>query len=117
MGAKRVRYVIDLIREDMAERGWRPVDLAKAARLTEQRISLFLRGLVQTAPTAKAIADAMGHSVRRYIAAAADVGGSTPVRGDGDAAELIHAAEPTGPAPRAPREMSGEMSGESRGGR
>lgn len=59
-------YNVDLIRDDMALKGWLPTDLAKQADVSDMTISRFLNGEVQTPPTAKKIADALGRPVKRY---------------------------------------------------
>lgn len=63
-------YNVALILEDMAVKGWLPTHLAKAACVSDMTVSRFLSGEVQTAPTAKKIARALGRSVRRYLVAA-----------------------------------------------
>jgi transcriptional regulator with XRE-family HTH domain len=67
--APRVRFNTQLIAEDMAEKGWTKLDLATQARVSDMTVIRFLRGESQTAPTAKKLADALGHPVRRYITA------------------------------------------------
>ncbi len=59
-------YNADLVRDDMALEGWLPTDLAREAEVSDMTVSRFLSGEVQTAPTAKKIADALGKSVKRY---------------------------------------------------
>lgn len=56
--------------EDLTAKGWLPTDLAKRAAVSDMTVSRFLRGHTQTARTAKKLAKALGHSVRRYITAA-----------------------------------------------
>lgn len=53
--------------EDVALRGWLPIDLARKARVADMTVYRFLRGEQQTAPTAKKLAAALGYSVRRYL--------------------------------------------------
>jgi transcriptional regulator with XRE-family HTH domain len=62
-----VRYNVALIVQDMTERGWLPTDLAKKARVSDMRVSRFLKGEFQTARTAKALARALGRPLRRYL--------------------------------------------------
>jgi hypothetical protein len=84
MGAKTaaVIYNVPLILEDMATKGWLKVHLADRAGLSQMTIGRFLDGEFQTAPTAKAIAGALGRSVRRYIVSAVDnAGGGREVGG------------------------------------
>jgi transcriptional regulator with XRE-family HTH domain len=65
--AEPIQYDAQLMAEDMALRGWTKLDLAKRARVADMTVIRFLRGESQTAPTAKKLANALGHSVRRYI--------------------------------------------------
>jgi transcriptional regulator with XRE-family HTH domain len=58
------------MQEDMFLKGWLPTDLAKRARISDMTVSRFLRGKVQTAPTAKKLARALGQSVQRYLISA-----------------------------------------------
>jgi transcriptional regulator with XRE-family HTH domain len=60
------RYRVDLIHDDMALKGWMPTDLARESGLSNMTISRFLSAEVQTAPTAKRIAEALGRSIKRY---------------------------------------------------
>lgn len=62
-----VRYNVALLKEDMALRGWLPTHLARAAGVSEMTVSRFLSGKVQTAPTLKKFAEALGRAPRRYI--------------------------------------------------
>ena len=62
----RIRFNVQLIREDMADRGWNGTALARACGLSPMTISYFLSGFRQTNPTAKKIADAFGKTVKRY---------------------------------------------------
>lgn len=66
-GAITVRYNVQLMAEDMALRGWSPVDLARRACVADMSVYRFLRGERQTAPMAKKLAEALGRSVRRYL--------------------------------------------------
>lgn len=63
----RERYDVGLMVDDMALRGWLPTDLARKAHVSDMTVSRFLRGESQTAKTAKKLADALGHSIRRYL--------------------------------------------------
>lgn len=58
-----------LMQHDMAARGWQPADLADRAQVARSTVSRFLSGELQTARTAKKLATALGHSLRRYLAA------------------------------------------------
>lgn len=53
--------------EDMAAKGWTKLELANRAGVADMTVIRFLRGESQTAPTAKKLAKALGHSVRRYL--------------------------------------------------
>lgn len=63
----KVAYDVGLIRVDMAVKGWLPTHLAAAAEVSDMTVSRFLSGEIQTAPTAKKLAKALGRSVVRYI--------------------------------------------------
>lgn len=67
MAKPRVRYNVTRLAEDMAERGWMPKDIARVADVSDKQVQRFLRGEVQTAKTAKKLADALGYSPRRYV--------------------------------------------------
>lgn len=51
----------------MTLRGWNNSDLARAADVSAMAVTRFLSGEHRTAPMAKKLADALGHSVRRYL--------------------------------------------------
>ena len=63
----RIRYDVDRMLADMAEKGWLATHLAKAAAVSDMTVSRFLSGQIQTAPTAKKLARGLGRSIRRYI--------------------------------------------------
>lgn len=63
----KVRYNLPLLLADMAAKGWLPTHLARAAAVSDMTVSRFLSEEVQTAPTAKKLANALGYSIRRYI--------------------------------------------------
>ena len=65
--ATRVQFDSQLIAEDMALKGWTKLDLANRAGVSDMTVIRFLRGQSQTAPTAKKLAKALGHSIRRYL--------------------------------------------------
>jgi plasmid maintenance system antidote protein VapI len=69
---QRVRFDGRLVAEDMAAKGWQANDLARKVRpqVATSTITRFINGDSQTAPIAKRIAKALGHSVRRYIVSA-----------------------------------------------
>ncbi len=58
------------MRDDMALKGWLPIDLARAADVADMTVYRFLAREAQTAKTAKKLADALGYSVRRYLISA-----------------------------------------------
>ena len=60
-------YDVAILRQDMAAKGWLPVDLARKARVSHMSVSRFLSGERQTARMAKRFAEALGYSVRRYL--------------------------------------------------
>jgi plasmid maintenance system antidote protein VapI len=63
----RVAYDVEKLRWDLAERGWLPTDLARAAEVSDMTVSRFLSGQRQTARTAAKLAKALGKTVRRYL--------------------------------------------------
>lgn len=60
------RYDARLMADDMGEKGWNSVDLARRADVAISTVTRFLRGEHQTGKTAKKLAEALGRSVRRY---------------------------------------------------
>jgi transcriptional regulator with XRE-family HTH domain len=68
----RLHYNLTLLMADMALKGWLPTHLARAASVSDMTVSRFLSGDIQTAPTAKKLAKALGYSVRRYLLIPAD---------------------------------------------
>jgi len=65
--ATTVRFDGRLMAEDVAIKGWLPVDLARRASVADMTVYRFLSGERQTAPIAKKLARALGFSVRRYL--------------------------------------------------
>ena len=66
-------YDVGLIQDDMAARGWLPVDLARAAGISHMTVARFLTGERRTARMAKKIAKAFGYSTaRRYVVSSRD---------------------------------------------
>jgi plasmid maintenance system antidote protein VapI len=63
----RPSYNVDLMRADLAEKGWLPAHLAKAAGVADMSVYRFLNGEHQTPPMAKKLAKAMRRPVRRYL--------------------------------------------------
>lgn len=68
-----MRFNRQLLAEDMAIRGWTKSELAARAGVSDMTVIRFLRGERQTGPTAKKLAKALGHSVRRYLVSAASL--------------------------------------------
>lgn len=65
--ARRVRWDVQLMAEDMALRGWTNVLFARRADVSDMTVIRFLRGERQTAKTAKKLAEALGYTSRRYL--------------------------------------------------
>lgn len=65
--ATPVEFDTQRMAEDMALRGWNKLDLARRAKVADMTVIRFLRGERQTNGTAKKLAKALGHSVRRYL--------------------------------------------------
>lgn len=55
------------MRDDMAERGWLPTDLARAANVSDMTVSRFLSGERSNPRTAEKLAKALGKGIRRYL--------------------------------------------------
>jgi transcriptional regulator with XRE-family HTH domain len=53
--------------EDMALKGWSPMELSRRARVADMTVYRFLSGERQTAAAAKKIAKALGRSPARYL--------------------------------------------------
>lgn len=64
---KKPQYDVARMLDDMADLGLQPAEVARRAGLHKSTVSRFLDGDFRTAPTAKRIAEALGHSVRRYV--------------------------------------------------
>lgn len=62
-----VKFNTAQMQQDIAAKGWQPADLADRAGVARSTVSRFLSGDFQTARTAKKLAGALGHSVRRYL--------------------------------------------------
>lgn len=65
-------YDVARMKDDMAAKGWLPIDLAREAKVSHMTVSRFLSGERQTARAAKKLADALKYSVRRYIVSASE---------------------------------------------
>lgn len=66
-------YDVALIQNDMAVKGWLPVDLARRAGVSHMTVSRFISGERQTARMGKKLATALGYSLRRYLVASREV--------------------------------------------
>ena len=62
-----VRYNVQRLADDMAERGWSDTELARRADVSIRTVGRFLSEQHQTAKTLKKFAEAFGHSTRRYV--------------------------------------------------
>lgn len=62
-----LRFNVTKMREDMAERGWLPTDLARAAGLSDMTVSRFLKQERCNPRTAERLARALGRGIRRYL--------------------------------------------------
>lgn len=70
------KFDVVLMADDLARLGWFPVDLARRADVSHMTVSRFLHREVQTARTAKKLAEALGFSVSRYLIPSSRVSGS-----------------------------------------
>lgn len=57
----------ELMAEDVALKGWLPIDLAREAGVADMTAYRALNGTRLTPPTAAKLAKALGYSVRRYL--------------------------------------------------
>lgn len=60
-------FNVALLKDDIAARGWLPIDLARRARVSHMTVSRFLSGERRTSRSAKKLAKALGHDVERYL--------------------------------------------------
>ncbi len=65
--ATPVQFDAQLMAEDMAIKGWTKLDLARAAGVADMTVIRFLRAERQRPPIAKKLAEALGHTVERYL--------------------------------------------------
>jgi transcriptional regulator with XRE-family HTH domain len=72
---------------DMAGKPWDVQELAHKARLSERTVYRFINNEVQTLATARALAKALGFSVKRYLIAPAE--GSAPVQNNEPAGSAV----------------------------
>ena len=61
------RFDVSKMRDDMAERGWLPTDLARAAGVSDMTVSRFLKAERGNPRTAEKLARALGRGIRRYL--------------------------------------------------
>lgn len=62
-----IRFDVQRMREDMAERGWLPTDLARAAGMSDMTVSRTLNGSRSNPRTIERFARALGKTPRRYL--------------------------------------------------
>lgn len=62
-----INYEAQRMMEDAAARGWTVKDLAREAHVSLRTAYRFLGGEVQTIPAGRALAHALGHSLKVYI--------------------------------------------------
>lgn len=67
MRPARRAFDVELIQDDMTDRGWYAVDLARAIRMSESTVSRFLSGETRSPRIAALIAGVFGRSVREYV--------------------------------------------------
>lgn len=62
-----IKFDVAKLERDIASRGWRAVDLARAAGLSKMTVSRVLASKRFNPKTWDAIARSMGYTVRRYM--------------------------------------------------
>lgn len=67
---RKPSFDVEKMQDDMALKGWLPIDLAREAGVSDMTVYRFLQRETQTAKTAKKLAEALGHGVRRYLISA-----------------------------------------------
>ncbi|MGV3518181.1 helix-turn-helix domain-containing protein [Luteitalea sp.] len=60
-------FDVDLMRRDMAAKGWLQTDLASAADVSAMTVSRFMRRARQSPRTGAKLAKALGYSPKRYL--------------------------------------------------
>lgn len=60
-------YDVVLMSDDIARKGWLPIDLARQADIAPMTVYRFLRRERQTARTATKLATALGEAIGRYL--------------------------------------------------
>lgn len=77
--SKRSPWDLKLFEADRLGLGWSFSDLAGEAGLSVQTVSRILGGESKSPKSAKAIAEALGHTLKRYLREQPKPGSSTPV--------------------------------------
>ena len=62
-----VTYDVVKMRQDMAAKGWQPVDLAGKAKVAASSVTRFFNGSFQTHRMGKRLARALGHGPDHYL--------------------------------------------------
>lgn len=65
-------YNVELLRDDLALKGWRASDLARRAGVSDMAVSRFLRREAQNPRTVKKLAKALGRPLGRYLIRSSD---------------------------------------------
>lgn len=60
-------FDVALLADDIAERGWLPADLARAAAVSAMTVSRVLAGTRANPRTVEKLARALGKTTRRYL--------------------------------------------------
>lgn len=55
------------MRDDIAAKGWQPIDLARKAKVSASSVTRFLSGEFQTPPMAKRLSRALGYGPGHYL--------------------------------------------------
>lgn len=61
------RYDVGRMAEDIAAKGWQPVDLARRAEVAASTVTRFMRGEHQTPRMAKRLSRALGRAADYYL--------------------------------------------------
>lgn len=61
------QFDLQRLRDDVAAKGWLPIDLARHAQVADMTAYRALSGTRLTPPTLAKLAAALGYSVRRYM--------------------------------------------------
>ena len=65
--SKTLRFDVDKMRDDMAERGWVARDIARAAGVSDSTVYYFLHAVRQSPRVADKLSRALGRTPRRYL--------------------------------------------------